>query len=327
MKITAFSTYHYEIPLTTGQLRKGLFIKISDDQEHIGWGEVAPLPNWSRETLEEAFQQLKRKHQQILERDWNAENCLQEIDQLKLLPSVSFGLESALFSLLTPLSNYNIAASALLMGSAEEILAQAQARHEEGYRSAKLKVSNLSSKEASEIIHQLKDRFSLRIDVNRAWEARESLRFFSQFPLDTFDYVEEPFQNSDNLVYDLAQFPHPLAIDESYPNNLSLKQLESLSTLKALIYKPTIQGGVLGAISLCEWAAAKGIEVVLSSSFESDIGLAFVASVAKRLSLRESVGIGTYHFLSRQISTTPLKFSNGVFAIPAKIIPKLQKTN
>lgn len=191
------------------------------------------------------------------------------------------------------------------MGSPAEIFEQAALRHKEGYTSAKLKVCNLSFEEASQIIHQLKDLFRLRIDVNRAWKTEESLRFFAQFPLDTFDYVEEPFQNPN----DLAQFPHPLAIDESFPQDLSLQQLESLPTLKALIYKPTIQGGLLGALSLNEWANKRGIALVLSSSFESDLGLAHVASIAKRLALVAPVGIGTYHYLKDHLCAEPLRFS------------------
>ncbi len=117
--------------------------------------------------------------------------------------------------------------------------------------------------------------------------------FFSQFAVDAFDYVEEPFQNPN----DLALFSHPLAVDESFPQDLSLRQLEVLPTLKALIYKPTIQGGIIGCLHLLDWNRKRGVELVLSSSFESDVGLGHIASMAHRLSLTSPIGIGTYHFL------------------------------
>lgn len=318
MKIQTLSLHSYKIPLTNGQIRSGILINLTDEKGNSGWGDIAPLPKWSQETLDDSLQQLNRKLEEIIKVDWTARTCLKELAKLELLPAVSFGLESALFSIISPLSEHAVPTSALLMGSPKEILEQATLRHCEGYSSAKLKVSNLSFEEAAHLIHQLKDKFRLRIDVNRAWTTKDSLRFFSQFPLGTFDYVEEPFQNPN----DLAQFPHPLAVDESFPQDLSLEQLESFPTLKALIYKPTIQGGMLGCLSLHEWATKRGILLVLSSSFESDLGLAHVASIAHRLSLSAPVGIGTYHHLNDYICDTPLQFSNSVVCISAQLTPK-----
>lgn len=274
-------------------MRKGIWLCLGNEQGQEGWGEVAPLPNWSAETLEDAESQLHKNKKKILALDWALDNWTSHLEQLQLLPSVSFGLESALLSILSPLSDLTVEASALLMGSPEEICEQAAARHEEGFRSAKLKVGNLKFSEAAALIKQWKDKFHLRIDVNRAWGTEESLEFFSQFPLDSFDYVEEPFQNPK----DLAHFPHPLAVDESFPQDLSLQDLEVLPNLKALIYKPTIQGGLLKCFPLYEWTKSRGISLVISSSFETRVGLSHVASIAHRLSLSTPVGIGTVHHL------------------------------
>lgn len=315
MIIQTLHFHSYEIPLTNGQVRSGIVIQIADENGNSGWGDVVPLPNWSQETLEDCLQQLKIKLQEICAIDWTASSCLRQLAKLKLLPAVSFGLESALLSILAPLSDFSVPVSALLMGSPEEILRQANLRHSEGYISAKLKVSHLNFEEAAYLIHQLKDKFRLRIDVNRAWSTLDSLRFFAAFPLDTFDYVEEPFQDP----HDLIQFPHPLAVDESFPHDLSLQQLELLPTLKALIYKPTIQGGLLGCLPLHEWTTKRGISLVLSSSFESDLGLVHIASMAHRLSLTSPLGIGTYHYLNDHLCITPLKFSQALAYIPADI--------
>jgi len=320
MRIQALTLYSYEIPLTNGQIRSGALIKITDEQGNSGWGDVAPLPKWSKETLEDALQSLHQKQHEIIKIDWAAQNCLKELANLKLLSSASFGLESALLSIISPLPGFKVQTSALLMGSPTEILEQARLRHLEGYTSAKLKVSNLNFEEIFCLINHLKDKFRLRIDLNRAWTTADSLRFFSQFPLNTFDYVEEPFQNP----HDLAQFLHPLAVDESFPDDLSLEQLESFPTLKALIYKPTIQGGMVGCLSLHKWASKRGITLVLSSSFESDLGLAYVASIAHRLALSAPVGIGTYHFLDDNLSAVPLQFSRSTACVPASLAPKIK---
>lgn len=318
MKIQTLEIHPYEISLINSRARNGVLINITDERGNSAWGDITPLPKWSKETLDDALLQLNEKQSEIIKTEWMTDTCLSHLAKLKLVPSLSFGLESALLSILAPLSEYSVSTSALFMGPPKEILKQANLRHQEGYTSAKLKVSNLNFDEAADVIHQLKNVFRLRVDVNRAWNTSDSLRFFAQFPLDTFDYVEEPFQDPNKL----AQFPHPLAVDESFPHNLSLEQLESLPTLKNLIYKPTMQGGLLGCLPLHEWACRRGVSLVLSSSFESDLGLAHIASIAHRLSLTAPIGIGTYHYLRNYVCTNPLKFFRSFAYIPSSLVPK-----
>ncbi len=318
MRIRKLALHPYKISLKNGQIRSGALINIVDDEKRSGWGDVAPLPNWSRETLEESLQCLNQSQREIIDIDWTVQNWPTELGRLQLQPSASFGFESALLSIILPLPRHRVETSALFMGSLKDIIQQAKLRHIEGYTSAKLKVGHLRFEEAFYLINQLRDRFRLRIDVNRAWKTIDSLRFFSRFPLGTFDYIEEPFQDPN----DLAQFLHPLAVDESFPGEISLEQLNSLPTLKALIYKPTIQGGMLGCLHLDEWASKRRVDLVLSSSFESDLGLAHIASIAHRLSLSASVGIGTHHFLSDNLCASPLRFVDSVVEIPSQLNPK-----
>lgn len=294
MKIASLSIEPYEIGMITGSIRSGVYLDIDAGDGRRGRGEVAPLPNWSKETLQQSLQQLQEKKSLILAVDWTIDNCLENLRTLNLYPSLAFGLESALLSILSPLpEEEERATSALLMGSPAEILRLADLREGEGFSSAKLKVGHLPFETAFDLIGRLKSRFSLRIDVNRAWETEESLAFFKQFPIDSFDYVEEPFKDP----HALAEFEHPLAIDESYPTDLSLDFIEHLPTVKALIYKPTMQGGWLHLEPLKRWADARGISIVLSSSFESRVGLSHIASLAQRLSLKAPMGLGTLPYM------------------------------
>jgi len=84
-----------------------------------------------------------------------------------------------------------------------------------------------------------------------------------------------------------------------------------------------MQGGMLGCLPLHEWTTKRGVSLVLSSSFESDLGLAHVASIAHRLSLSAPIGIGTYHHLNDYICAIPLKFSRSFAYIPALLIPTI----
>lgn len=298
MKIHELSIHSYQIPLKIGKTRFGAVVKLIDFGGNESLGDLAPLPGWSDENLEQAIDQLNKKKEEILSHEWSKANCLETLKELDLFPSVLFAAESALLNLLDPYQDSDIASSALFMGSTKEILQQAALRQAEGYTTAKLKVSQLTFPEAETLIYHLKDRFRLRIDVNRAWQTQDALQFFAQFSHETFDYVEEPFKNP----LDLTQFDHPLAVDESFPRDLCLKQLEDLPSLKALIYKPTIQGGLTQCMPLYKWTLKKGISLILSSSFESRVGLKAIALMAKRLGLKEPMGLGTAHFMDENYS-------------------------
>jgi len=278
LKLQNLSLTAYDASLSFGGTRSGFFLHLTDDAGKVSSGEMAPLPTRSPETLADALQQFYRKRKEILAIDWTIDSCFSQIETLQLLPSLSFALESALLALLSPLPPFSVPVSALLMGSLEDILIQADARQKEGYQSAKLKVGNLSFEQAKQVIDSLKDTFSLRIDVNRAWKTHESLQFFSQYAVDAFEYVEEPFQN----VSDLPLFTHPLAIDESFPMEISIEALETLPTLKAL--------------PIHAWAKKQGISLILSSSFETELGLFHIASMANRLSLSAHMGLGTIEY-------------------------------
>lgn len=310
MKIQSFSTEVYAFPLKDGRIRQGALIQIRNDEGKSSWGEIAPLSPWSKETFDQSLCQLHQKKKEITQIDWTLDSYSKEIKGLQLFPSVLFGLESALLPLLDPLPMHAVPVSAFLAGSTDEILLEADLRQKEDYTSAKLKVGHLSFKEAERVIFALKDRFRLRIDVNRAWKTKDALSFFSQFPLDAFDYVEEPFQKPKELIL----FSHPLAVDESFPQDLTLEDLEAIPTLKALIYKPTIQGGMLHCLPLHQWTLQRGIDLVLSSSFESDVGLESIASMAYRLSLGTPVGIGTY-YQNKNVVRRAIQFSKA-FVIP-----------
>ena len=74
-----------------------------------------------------------------------------------------------------------------------------------------------------------------------------------------------------------------------------------------------------------DWAWKRNINLVLSSSFESDIGLAYIASMAHRLSLKAPIGIGTYSYLKQKVCAHPLEFSNSFVFVPDQIALRKQR--
>lgn len=209
--------------------------------------------------------------------------AIQKGQQVKFLPSVAFGL----FSCSQKPVSWPVAA--LLLGTKLEILDQA-----EKFRSfsfAKLKVKNLSLTDAISVVKELKTHFRLRIDVNSTWSLPQALEFCSHFQPDDFDYIEDPLSDPQ----DLPQFPFPLGLDA----------LSSTITPKAVVWKPTVKGMPIPASNL-----------VLSSAFESGIGIGKIVQLADSLNLpKHPIGIGTYHYLSQTLLEEPLVFADGMVQI------------
>ncbi|MCX6991389.1 MAG: o-succinylbenzoate synthase [Chlamydiae bacterium] len=294
--IEKVSLFSFEVSLHGGlPKRKGLLIELQDTSGKSSWGEVSPLPGFSLETLEEAFAQIAKELPKLTK-----ENPLESLQKLLknriLYPSVSIGLFGALYGLIRKDKVIELPLQGLLYGNYEQIQQQIPKAVSQGFSHIKLKTSLLSFTESKEIVDSLQG-CSLRLDVNRSWSQPEADLFFSQFPIERFDYVEEPYPKNCAL----HNFSHTLALDESL-RELSLTEIKKLPSLKALVIKPMLMGvgpvveDLLAAASKHEW------KISLSSSFETGVGLYQIALFAEYFTLpNRPMGLDTYKFLSPDI--------------------------
>jgi O-succinylbenzoate synthase len=301
-KIHEAKLFSYSIPFShADKMRKGLILEIKGGNEQIGWGEIAPLPNWSMETLDLAQKQI----QELLSECKNGEF---DLKNKPLYPSVRFGLESSLSQLEDDLSSFSLPLNGLLQGPPEEILEKAKELKAQQIGTAKLKVSSLSFQEAKELIDCLKDHFTLRIDVNRAWSYEDSVKFFSLFSPDAFEYIEEPTYDLDRL----KDVFFPFALDESLKE--LLPDCLDYPFLKAVVIKPTLWGD----LSLLSSIKDRDIKIVLSSCYETGVGLFSIAKIAKKLSLLSHAhGLDTGRYLTRDIVSPALLLSQGHIHFPS----------
>ncbi len=111
MKLARFDLYRYTLPFSrpltlegiTLRHREGLLLRLSGDDGSVGWGESAPLPSFSGESLDDAASQLRRLAGSMMGRqatdDWVDPygEFGRELDGTT--PSVRFGLELAAWNL------------------------------------------------------------------------------------------------------------------------------------------------------------------------------------------------------------------------------------
>lgn len=247
--------------------RRCLILKLQNPLGGQGYGEIAPLPGHSKESLDEAEEQLRAHLQKPLK-------CL--------FPSVEFGYLSALCDLHSPLPSIDCPTHAFLTGSFDAILSRADEMYKRGFRLAKLKLSGKNSEEAHALITALKDRFRLRLDFNRGFTQEQALDFFSKYDKSSFDYIEEPLKE----VAELFDFPLPFALDETLREPFNEKLL-LLPTCAALILKPTLLGDITPFLKMHK-------RCILSPCFEGPVGIGQIAKLAKRHNLMdETHGLDT----------------------------------
>lgn len=233
--------------------REGLIL-----QENDRFGEIAPLPGFSKETLDEAMKETIK---------WIRES------KVPTLPSVRFGISC----LQKPLNSIRRPLCAL--GA------------KEGFDTVKLKMAQLSVEEALTLIQSQKGKV-LRLDFNRAWDLAKLLELARHFKPQDFAYWEEPAKTVEELTTFSKKTGFPIALDESI--GIDTKNIPSLC---ALVVKPTILGDI----------PTTSLPVVLSSSYESGLGLLHIA----HLPGVNPVGLDTV--FQEDLLTSPIRCERGWF--------------
>ncbi|NNM44379.1 MAG: hypothetical protein HKM07_08590, partial [Chlamydiae bacterium] len=323
MKYSEIRVFKYTIPIYSQSFseREGLLLQTTFAGKEL-WSEVAPLPSWSKETLSEIISFLQNDLFFSLEMiatfppslQFGIESLQEQIKQetlrlqkapmpkpVELQPS----LEHATLEKSTPsavlidkpigitspesiLQGEKVSLNGLLMGPLKSMEKRLSQILDNGYTTAKLKMQHLSEDEALGFIKEIKGSIKLRLDLNKSWNLDQALHFFSNFSDTDFEYIEEPLKN----FSDLKHFPYPLALDESL-REISIEDLQTLPNLKACVVKPTLHGRFASFEPIYQFCKENQKSMILSSSFESGVGLVQIARLSRKLSLPHCMGLDT----------------------------------
>lgn len=331
MTTDSINLYRYTLPLTEPLAlgsdlvsdRQGLLLHLTLDSGADGWGDVAPLPGFSAETMDEAIADARR-----LRGEWEGRTLPDESPQAalralsdpgKVVPSVRFGGESAVVEALAEATGV---APARLLGADRSVVAlnalvrtgEAQALVEvgrqlrsAGYYAVKLKVGRAEVSADVERVRALRrglgEDVELRLDANRAWSVEEAKTFLSETSEITLAYIEEPVSDPECLPALVDATGCPVAIDET-TRERSVDVLREWP-VRAVILKPTLLGGLQ---TTWEWGAAAsqhGVRPVVSASYESGVGTRMLAALAAMLS-DAPAGLSPYTRLAADVLTPRL---------------------
>ncbi len=294
---------------TTWKARDGLFLQLLSEDGALGQGEASPLPQYSPDSIEEceSFCQITPT---LSLPQLDIPSITRTLRTLPIsLPSLRFAIETALLDLLSQERNTSISEllGAPLSSQArcgllnlDAPLPSAQALLDRGLSCAKYKVGRDWASEFKTIV-ALRSQFpelQLRLDANGAWSLPVALANLQELAPLGIEFVEQPVVPSE--MAGLAQSPTPIAADESMHSESGRTQLRPLlnsNTLRAIVLKPTVLGGLATCLDHASWARHHGMHAIVSHCFEGPIATAALCELALAVGGEAPVGIDLHNAL------------------------------
>ncbi len=289
--------YAYRLPLraTSGGVRDGLLVAVRRSDGAVAWGEVAPLPGFSQETLHESKEEL-------------LSICAGRRDFSDTLASVRCGLEQVGRGLrgggtAKPLRDHITLSALLSQGGAVDVK-RAEACRAAGFTSVKLKVGRQMVGADIAFAHRVRaalgSNVDLRVDANRAWSLDEAAAFAKGVRDIGIAYIEEPLADPEGLEEFACFCAVPVALDESLTGK-NPAWLQRRSYVHTIVLKPMILGGYTCALAWAREAERLGMDAVLSSAYETGVGMSGLVELAAHMPRDTGAGLGTYHLLESDV--------------------------
>jgi o-succinylbenzoate synthase len=301
--------------------RCGLLVRMDRDGA-TGYGEAAPAPHEPVDGPGFRAQCLAL----IEGLDPDADDFLQRLDARDPAPRLRCGLATAWLSLRAaeagqPLSVFlangrTVAAQVPINelvtdATPQDAVGRTRAAVERGQTTIKLKCTDdieLDVERAGAIRAAFPD-IGLRLDPNEAWSlesAPERLQRMSSFDI---DYIEQPVHRDVSLEEYArlrARSPIRIALDDSVRSMAHVDRILELGAADVLILKAQRLGGPDKAAEVVERAAAAGVDVTITASLETAVGLTMNLHVAALAPQPIApAGLGTARFFAEDVGTPP----------------------
>lgn len=303
--------------------RRGVLVTATverpDGTRGTGRGDIAPLPGFSTESLAEAEAAVGGVLDSLTGASFSpvalAANPMPlGGDVAATPPSVQFGIEQAVLfaaaqasgvlptSFLAETPRETVSLNALLMGTPTEILDAAD--DVQDFAAVKVKVGRHDVQDEAACVRALSERWegavSIRLDANRAWSVEEATAFADGIRGVEIEYLEEPLREATQLQEWAETTGVPVALDET-TREMTPDALVGQTFASAFVVKPTLIG-LSRTVRLARAVAAAGVDLVISSAYESGVGLTGLAVLAASIGDRDvPAGLDTYRRLQSDV--------------------------
>ncbi|MGD2182254.1 o-succinylbenzoate synthase [Lusitaniella coriacea] len=274
------------------EVREGIIVKLVDELGNAGWGEIAPLPWFGSETLEDAIAFCRGLGEKI------EANALKSIPSH--LPACQFGLECAIPSVASN-PNFPKARYSHLLPPGENALQEWESLWQQGGRTFKWKIGIHSLQQEitlfEKLARSLPEGAKIRLDANGGLNLEVAKTWLQGLDSSKkVEFIEQPLPPSelDAMVQLSGDFTTPIALDESVATLQQLEGCYEKGWRGIFIIKPAIAGSPQQLRQFCQ---QYGIDAVFSSVFETEIGRRAALNLAAELSNpNRAIGFGVNHW-------------------------------
>ncbi len=280
-------------------LREGILLRLTGASGNYSYGEIAPLPWFGSETLDQALNYCRGLHQQI-----TSEPILQIPYSL---PATRFGFESAWLALIapnSPVADPQPIPICGLLPAGDQSLVDWRSLWEQGYRTFKWKIGvddiNNELQILRDLLSDLPPSTQLRLDANGGLTRSQTRHWLEASDPDRIEFIEQPLPPqswSDLLDLHRSSDTIPIALDESVA---CLDQVETCyrqGWRGIFVIKPGIMGSPRHWRTLIQQLS---LDWVFSSVLETPIGFFHVARLIRDHSLTpRSIGYGVDHYFQQ----------------------------
>ncbi len=270
--------------------REGIILRVDTEKGGVGYGEVAPLPEFGTETVAQSEVALC-----ALGGDFREE---QIAAMASSVPCTSGALRAALeMAELSHLRDEEDLPAedakaeqhlrvAALLPAGRAAFARCEGLAELGFRIFKWKVGVEDAADEmgmlDDLLAKLPGGSKLRLDANGAWDRRLAERWLERCADRPIEHLEQPIaaqaRGAEDLLLGLAQdYPTPLALDESLASGCDVERWLGLGWSGVFGIKPML---IANLRATCAVLAARKAKVVFSSSLETAIGARVVLRAA-----------------------------------------------
>lgn len=320
------TSYHYHLPFvsplqtnkTTFSHREGMILEYHSPDDAF-YGEAAPLPGFSMESLKDVQKQINRHHREILDilsSQNPTENMQLFFDHHNIVPSLRFALDSLAYQLKacrhsqslpsflsTTYPPTELPVNALVSLDNDSLLHQVEKLVQNGFNTLKVKVGldfDTEYKKLKQISSQFPDVI-LRLDANQAWLVDEAINNLKRLHELDIEYCEEPLKyfNTQNLQLLSTNTKIPIAVDESLQQ---VNWKKDPSFIDAVILKPMVLGDFATFYVTSHRAKSHEITTVVTTSLESAIGRKVTALLASSIAVSDTAhGLNTGPYLAADV--------------------------
>ncbi len=319
--------------------RHGFILKCYDEKGNVGFGECSPLPGFSKETLNDAENEIKNIISQF-----TGKNVLPDFNELKSLStgtinlaSVRYGFEQSLFNLIAKADssfitrnfpdhkNYIDVNAVIGIDEVESVITKVKTKLMDGYKTIKLKIGREDPFDDFYLIVTIRDSigfdYKLRLDANKKWSADEAIEYLNRLFEFDIEYIEEPCEFVPSTFRTCEETQIPAALDESIESIDQVRDLMNSSAIQFIVLKPMIIGGFFTVVDLIKESDKANKKIIISSAFESAIGksgLVFLSSLTRHISAH---GLDTSEFFVNNICDDPYPVRSGKIKFEAANYP------